>query len=85
MRFIASTFIEEGELRLKLNGQTVIEGSGKISVEIGRGDHEVIWEVKGKIGTSFTVSISSPSQVTYHISRIITEVDKERQLICFNI
>lgn len=85
MEFVASTFIEDGTLELSLDGRLVLSNSGKIQVELEKGFHEVSWIVKGKIGTSYTISVSSPSAAEFHLSKVITENDFKTNLTTFKI
>ncbi len=85
MEFTASTFIEDGTLELKLNGKVVLTNSGRVSLKLKKGNYEVSWEVKGKIGTSYTISISSPATAVFHLSKVISDDDFKINLIKFKI
>ena len=87
MEFVVSTFIEDGEgtLELSLDGEVILRNSGKVSMKLNKGFHKVSWFVKGKIGTSYTISISSPSEAAFHLSKVITENEFETNLTTFKI
>ncbi len=82
---VASTFIENGTLDLKLNNQIILSGSGKVSINLKKGDHELTWIAKGELGTSFTISISSPAHIAYHLNKVITQQKSEMHIIEFKI
>lgn len=85
MEFVASTFIEDGTLELRLDGQVVLRNSGRVSIKLEEGLHEVSWRVEGKMGTSFTISISSPASAEFHLTKVITEDDYKINLTTFKI
>ena len=87
MEFVASTFIEDGKgmLELSLDGEVILRNNGRVSKRLNKGFHKVSWVVKGKIGTSFTISISSPFEAEFHLSKVITENDFETNLTTFKI
>ncbi len=51
----------------------VLRNSGRVSMKIEKGFHDVSWFVRGKIGTSFTISISSPPAAQFHLSKVLVE------------
>lgn len=85
MEFVASTFIEDGTLELRLDDQVVLKDSGRVSIKLEKGFHEVSWKVEGKIGSSFTISISSPASAEFHLSKVITQDDFKINLITFKV
>lgn len=76
MKFEASTFMENGILTLKLNGETVLEGTGRITLDLPTNtSFHVAWEVSGERGSTYTISVSSPPMAQYHLSKVIAERD----------
>ncbi|MBO3697359.1 hypothetical protein [Roseivirga sp. E12] len=73
MKFEASTFVEDGILELEIDDKLVLQNNGKVSLEISKGSHNVSWRIKGKIGTSFTVSISSPAFASFQLTKLLIE------------
>lgn len=72
MRLEISCFIENGELSLSLNGETIILGSGRLKKDIQTGkSYRIDWLVKGMQGTSYSISISSPQLAEFHLSKVI--------------
>ncbi len=72
MELTASTFIEDGQMELRLNNKVIITNSGKISLSLdGKKEYVLSWKVVGNIGTAFTISISSPASSSFHLSRIL--------------
>lgn len=85
MEFVASTFIEDGTLELHLDGRVVLRNGGRVSVKLKKGFHKVSWFIKGKTGTSYTISISSPASAEFHLSKVITENDLKTNSTTFKI
>lgn len=78
MKFEASTFIESGELVLKLNDEIVLRNTGKVSLKIDIGQqYKVSWTVMGESGTSYSITISSPPLAEFHLVKMLGE-DQDR-------
>lgn len=78
MKFEVSCFIEDGMLILKLNNETIIQGSGRFDMTIEKGmTHTLKWEVNGKKGTTFSISVSSPQLAEFHMSKVIGLKEKD--------
>ena len=84
--FSASVFVEEGTIVLKLNGAEILNKPGKVDMEIEKGKkYEVSWEVKAKAGNSYTLSISSPKEAEYHLTKVLPVEGTDHQEHQFSI
>ncbi|MFA0964530.1 hypothetical protein AB9P05_22170 [Roseivirga sp. BDSF3-8] len=70
--FIASIFVEDGTLQLSLNGKVILRGRGQCRKELQPGTtYKVAWQVQGKPGSAYTLSISSPREAEMQLTKTI--------------
>src|SRR5690606_24596136 len=78
LKLIASAFVESGTILLRLNGQLILEGGGRVEVDLEKGQHyQLSWEVKGAEGSTYSMTVSSPREAELHLSKRVAG-DKER-------
>lgn len=69
-KLIASTFIGEGSLWLYLDNQLIMQNSDSVTVELDEGQEYIVhWFVKGVPGSSYSITISSPRDAQYQLTR----------------
>jgi hypothetical protein len=69
-KLTVSASVSEGFLWLYLDHVVIIENTERISLEVESGQEYVIhWFVKGKPGTSYSITISSPKEAQFQLTR----------------
>ncbi len=69
-KLIVSTFIAQGTLWLYLDNELIMQNSDSVTVELEEGqDYIVHWFVKGLVGGSYSITISSPREAQYQLTR----------------
>ncbi len=71
-KLVASTFIGNGSLWLYLDDKLIMQNSDTLTMEL-EDDSEYIlhWFVKGTPGGSYSITISSPREAQYQLTRVI--------------
>ncbi|MFZ5999310.1 MAG: hypothetical protein ACOYW3_02295 [Bacteroidota bacterium] len=78
VKLIASTFISEGSLWLYLDNQLIMQNSDSVTVELEEGQEYIVhWFVKGTPGSSYSITISSPKEAQYQLTRCIPRSKKD--------
>ncbi len=71
-KLIASTFIASGELWLYLDNKLIMQNSDSVTMELEEGQEYIVhWFVKGTPGSSYSITISSPKEAQYQLTRVI--------------
>ncbi len=80
----ASTFIGNGSLWLYVDNNLIAKNSDSISFELEEGkDYILHWFVSGAEGTRYSISISSPREAEYQVTRRLPEAGKDIGSISF--
>ncbi|WP_020531941.1 hypothetical protein [Flexithrix dorotheae] len=84
-KFVISTFIEKGDIEIKLNDKVIPLDNGKIEEKIEDNQYYVFsWLVKGEVGSSFRISISSPRYAEFQLHKIIGKSGEDVNSFQFN-
>jgi hypothetical protein len=77
-KFVASTFIGSGSLWLYLDNELVMQNSDTLTMELeDNAEYIVHWFVKGVGGSSYSITISSPKEGQYQLTRSIGKSGKD--------
>jgi hypothetical protein len=69
-KLIASTFIASGELWLYLDNKLIMQNSDSVTVELEEDTEYILhWFVKGMPGSSYSITISSPKEAQYQLTK----------------
>ncbi len=75
---VASTFISSGSLWLYLDNKLIIQNSDSVSVELEEGQEYIIhWFVQGAPGNPYSITISSPRDAQFQLTRAIVKNKKD--------
>lgn len=86
VKLIASTFIGDGSLWLYLDNQLIMQNSDSVTVELEEGQEYIVhWFVKGKPGSSYSITISSPRDAQYQLTRVLPSSGLGFSGINFNV
>lgn len=78
MKMTASTFIGNGSLWLYLDERLILQDSDTLTMEIGQGEeYSVYWFLKGAPGSTFSITISSPRDAQFQLTKVIGGGGKE--------
>jgi hypothetical protein len=77
-KLMISTFVGNGTLRLYLDDKTILHNSDTATVEInGEREYVIHWFVKGEADTSYSITISSPKEAEFQLTRSIRKGGKD--------
>jgi hypothetical protein len=77
-KLIASTFIASGELWLYLDNKLIMQNSDSVTVELEEGTEYIVhWFVRGAPGSSYSITISSPREAQYQLTKMIGKNKKD--------
>ena len=77
-KLVASAFIAQGTLAVYLNNQLIMQNSDSATVELETGqDYIVHWFVQGEAGTTFSITISSPTEAQFQLTRAVPKGKKD--------
>lgn len=77
-KMTASTFIGNGSLFLYLDNELIAKDSDSITLDIDENKEYIIhWFVKGVKGAPYTISISSPKEAEFQVTRRLAEAGKD--------
>jgi hypothetical protein len=75
-KMTASASVSNGSLWLFLDNELILKNSGVVNIELkDSGEHIVHWFVSGK-GT-YTISVSSPKEAEFHLTKMLNSSGKE--------
>jgi hypothetical protein len=82
-KLVASTFISQGALWLYLNNEPIIKNCDSVSLELQEGKEYIIhWFVSGQEGSPYSVTISSPKEAQFQLTKVLrksgTDIDSIR-------
>jgi hypothetical protein len=84
-KLVASTFIGSGSLWLYLDNELVMQNSDTLTLELeDNAEYIVHWFVKGAAGSSYSITISSPRDAQYQLTRILGRSGKDKGGFFFN-
>jgi len=77
-KLVVSTFIGNGSMRLYLDDKAILVNSDAVTVELN-GDKEYVihWFVQGAADTSYSITISSPKEAEFQLTRSIGKEGKD--------
>jgi hypothetical protein len=76
-KLVASTFIGSGSLWLFLDDKLIMQNSDTLTIEIQDSEAYVIhWFVAGSQGSSYSITISSPREAQFQLTRVISKDGK---------
>jgi hypothetical protein len=76
-KLVASTFIGNGSLWLYLDNTLIMSNSDTITIELNSGeDYVVHWFIRGIPGSSYSITISSPREAQFQLTRVIGQSGK---------
>lgn len=76
--FIASTFVSGGSLWLYIDNNVVLKNSNNATVELEEeGEYIVHWLVMGSPGSSYSITISSPREAQFQLTRVLGIAGKD--------
>lgn len=71
-KMVTSTFIASGSLMLYLDNELIMQNSDSTTVELEEGKEYIVhWFVKGTPGSSYSITISSPREAQYQLTRVL--------------
>jgi len=77
-KLVASTFVVGGSLWLYLDNKLILENSDSGTIELDSGlEYIVHWFVLGSPGTSYSITISSPREAQFQLTRTLTRSGKD--------
>lgn len=85
-KLIISTFIGQGNLWLYLDNELIMQNSDSVTVELEEGQEYIVhWFVKGVPGSSYSITVSSPREAQYQLTRGIGKGEKGLGSIHFRV
>lgn len=84
-KLIASTFIASGELWLYLDNKLIMQNSDSITMELQEGQEYIVhWFVRGTPRSSYSITISSPKEAQYQLTRVVGKEGKAYDALEFS-
>ena len=78
-KLIASTFIGSGNLWLYLDHNLIVRNNDSVTVELEKGiEYIVHWFAKGSPGSSYSITISSPREAEYQLTKTVVDFGKDQ-------
>lgn len=78
IKLVASTFSIKGTIWLFLDEDLISDGNVIKDVELEAGKSYLLhWVIKGKEGSTYSISVSSPKEALYSLTSVIGESEKE--------
>lgn len=82
---VTSTFIGSGSLWVYLDNKLVMQNSDTTAVELDEGRTYIVhWFVSGAPGSSYSITISSPRDAQFQLTRVIGPSGKGIDSITFH-
>ncbi len=76
-KLVASTFVSNGSLWLYLDNNVIIQNSDTLTMELEYDSEYIVhWFVKGTPGSSYSITISSPREAQYQLTRVFGKSGK---------
>lgn len=68
------TITRGAAITFRLNGQIIHEGGGKIELRLRKNEeYKLSWEIKGKPGSRYTISVSPPLGLEFFVRGLVDE------------
>lgn len=81
---VASTFIGNGELWLYLDNQLIMQNNDSVTVELEESTEYILhWFVRGASGNTYSITISSPREAQYQLTRTLVSSGKDQGALRF--
>lgn len=78
VKLVATTFMGSGSLWLFLDNNLIMQNSDKLTLEIQSDEEFVVhWFVNGSPGSSYIITISSPRDAQFQLTRVIGKSGKD--------
>ncbi|MCW5910123.1 MAG: hypothetical protein KIT62_03565 [Cyclobacteriaceae bacterium] len=78
IKLVASTFMSHGMLSVYLDNQLIMQNSDSVTVELDPGQEYILhWFVRGDAGNTFSITISSPKEAQFQLTRAIPKAKKD--------
>ncbi|GAB3219614.1 hypothetical protein J0A67_04790 [Algoriphagus aestuariicola] len=78
VKLVVSTFALHGKIWLFLDEELISTGSSTRELELKIGESYVLhWVIKGNPGSTYSISVSSPREAQYLLTRVIGVGEKE--------
>ncbi|MEO7991389.1 MAG: hypothetical protein ABI663_17690 [Chryseolinea sp.] len=85
-KLVASTFIGNGSLWLYLDDKLIMQNSDTLTMELNEDEEYIVyWFVKGAPGSSYSITISSPREAQYQLTRVLGKSGKDNAALRFKI
>lgn len=86
VKLVASTFIDNGTVWLFLDDQLIAKGSESISMDLPAEEEFILhWFVKAPKGTTYSISISSPKEAQYQLTKTTGKSEKDCGIFKFSV
>ncbi len=77
-KLVASTFIGNGSLWLYLDNHLIVQNSDSVTVELEKGiEYIVHWFAAADPGGSYSITISSPREAEYQLTKSVVAYGKD--------
>jgi hypothetical protein len=78
VNLVASTFIGSGSLWLYLDNKLIMQNSDSVTIELEEDTEYIVhWFVRGTPGNSYSITISSPREAQYQLTRTVVASGKD--------
>jgi hypothetical protein len=79
VQMIASTFVADGSLWLYVDSKIIMKGSDSATVELNEGEEYIVhWFVEAAPGKSYSITISSPREAEFQLTRTLMPSGKDQ-------
>ena len=77
-QLVASTYLGKGVLYIYLDGQIIMKDCDNITLDLKENtDYVLHWFVDSVAGTSFSITISSPREAQFQLTRVLKNSGKD--------
>jgi len=78
-KLTASTFIGTGSLWLFLDNNLILRNNDSVTVELETDNEYIVhWFAKGVPGSSYSITISSPREAEYQLTKTVVTFGKDQ-------
>ena len=83
---MASTHVGSGSLLLYLDNQVIMQNTESVIVELEENrDYIIHWFVQGAAGTQYSVTISSPKEAQFQLTKMLQDSGKDLGSLRFGV
>lgn len=72
-----AAYIERGSVVVRVNDVEVVSGGGTYEGDVRPGSHVLQWYVASLSGTSYSISVSSPGEAEFQLTRKLGRTGKD--------